>query len=173
MSTAKRVEQVLVSVNGAVIAGMLFVMFILVFTNVITRYVFGFSLNWAEEASRFLMIWVTYLGAGLAMREGRHSAITILQDVLPERLARYLRAIVALTIIAFMLALTILGFQYSRLAMDQTTAALRLPTGVVYLAVPIGAIGFVLHLIAGVREYLDGPPQDNDQQIEASAQREV
>ena len=173
MSTARRAEQVLVRVNGAVIAGMLFVMFLLVFANVVTRYAFGFSLNWAEEASRFLMIWITYLGAGLAMREGQHAAITLLQNLLPDRIARWLRALVALIMIAFMATLAFLGFQYSKMTMDQTTAGLRLPSGAVYLAVPLGAIGFVLHLIAGLRDYVKGPSTESSEPTEALVQREV
>ena len=173
MSTAKRAEQVLVRVNGAVIAGMLFVMFLLVFANVVTRYAFGFSLNWAEEASRFLMIWITYLGAGLAMREGQHAAITLLQNLLPDRIARWLRALVAFIMIAFMATLAFLGFQYSKMTMAQTTAALRLPSGAVYLAVPLGAIGFVLHLIAGLRDYVKGPSTESSEPTEALVQREV
>jgi TRAP-type C4-dicarboxylate transport system permease small subunit len=173
MSTARRAEQVLVRVNGAVIAGMLFVMFLLVFANVVTRYAFGFSLNWAEEASRFLMIWITYLGAGLAMREGQHAAITLLQNLLPDRIARWLRALVAFIMIAFMATLAFLGFQYSKMTMDQTTAGLRLPSGAVYLAVPLGAIGFVLHLIAGLRDYVKGPSTESSEPTEALVQREV
>lgn len=173
MSTAKRAEQVLVRVNGVVIAGMLFVMFLLVFANVVTRYAFGFSLNWAEEASRFLMIWITYLGAGLAMREGQHAAITLLHGFLPDHIARGLRAFVAFIMIAFMATLAVLGFQYSKMTMDQTTAGLRLPSGAVYLAVPIGAIGFVLHLVAGFPDYIKGTPMEDSEPTEAPVQREV
>jgi TRAP-type transport system small permease protein len=37
------------------------------------------------------MIWIAYLGAGLALRENRHVAIELLQDRLPAALGRKLR----------------------------------------------------------------------------------
>ena len=75
MTGLRRLERAFVRLNQGLVMLMMMAMAALVFTNVVTRYLFGFSLNWAEEASRYLMIWVAYLGAGLAMREGRHVAI--------------------------------------------------------------------------------------------------
>ena len=80
-----RAERFFVRANQAVIGAMMVVMFALVFTNVVTRYVLGFSIAWAEEVSSFLMIWITYLGAGLALRQGRLVAIDLFQDMLPAR----------------------------------------------------------------------------------------
>jgi len=80
----KRLENGFVLVSRAIIGLMMLAMFGMVFTNVVTRYGFGFSIGWAEEVSSFLMIWVTYLGAGLAMREGRHvdAPFPAAQDIL-------------------------------------------------------------------------------------------
>ena len=78
-----RFERYLVAANRAIIFLMMAVMATLVFVNVVTRYVFNFSIIWAEEVSQYLMIWIAYLGAGLALREGRHVAVEMLQDRLP------------------------------------------------------------------------------------------
>ncbi len=88
----RRAEQVFVRANQAFIGAMMVTMFALVFTNVVTRYGFGFSIAWAEEVSGFLMIWITYIGAGLALRQGRHVAIELFQDMLPPRMCRAVRS---------------------------------------------------------------------------------
>jgi hypothetical protein len=94
MTGLRRLERAFVWLNQGLVMLMMMAMAALVFTNVVTRYLFGFSLNWAEETSRYLMIWVAYLGAGLAMREGRHVAIEYLQGLLPPRLAPFARGVV-------------------------------------------------------------------------------
>lgn len=162
MTALRRLERGFVLLNQGLVMLMMMAMAALVFTNVVTRYVFGFSLNWAEEASRFLMVWVAYLGAGLAMREGRHVAIEFVQGLLPARLAPYARAFVALLILAFMVALAVLGVQIAQFAWRQRTPVLGIPQGAVYLAIPIGAGLFVVHFLVVLRDYLRQKPNAVD-----------
>jgi len=163
----QRLERGFVLLNQGVVMLMMMAMAVLVFTNVVTRYVFGFSINWSEELSRYLMVWVAYLGGGLAMREGRHVAIEYLQGLLPPRLAPYARAAVGLLILAFLVVLTVLGWQLSQFAWRQRTPVLGLPQGAVYLALPIGAALFGLHLVLIARDYVRQQPNAVDAAPEA------
>jgi len=149
-----RIEQALVTANQAILFLMMAVMAALVFTNVITRYLFTFSIIWAEEVSQYLMVWIAYLGAGLALRQGRHVAIEMFQDRLRSPLGRALRAAIAGMILVFLAALTVLGFQFAAFAWVQETPVLNISLGIPYLAVPIGAMLFVLHLCFTFRAYL-------------------
>ena len=47
-------------------------MCVMVFGNVVLRHVFDSGINTSEELSRFMFIWLTFLGAIVAMREGGH-----------------------------------------------------------------------------------------------------
>lgn len=167
MTVLRRLERAFVLLNQGLVMLMMMTMAALVFTNVVTRYVFGFSINWSEEFSRYLMIWVAYLGGGLAMREGRHVAIEYLQGLLPPRLAPYARAAVGILILAFLVALTVLGWQLSQFAWRQRTPVLGLPQGAVYLALPIGAALFGLHLLLIARDYVRQQPNAVDATPEA------
>ncbi len=69
--------------------------------NVLGRYGIGKSWAAAEEVSTFLMIWVAYLGAGLALREGRNAAIDIVFEKLPLGACRFIRAILGVVILVF------------------------------------------------------------------------
>lgn len=149
-----RLEQVLVTANRAIVFIMMAVMATLVFTNVITRYIFNFSIIWAEEVSQYLMVWIAYLGAGLALRQGRHVAIEMFQDRLRAPLARALRAAIAGMILVFLAVLAVLGFQFVAFAWIQETPVLNISLGIPYLAVPIGAMLFVLHLLFVFRGYV-------------------
>lgn len=150
-----RFEQVLVTANRVIIFLMMAVMATLVFTNVITRYVFNFSIIWAEEVSQYLMIWIAYLGAGLAMREGRHVAIEMFQDRLSRILAKRLRMVVGALVLAFLGVVTVLGFQFVAFAWQQETPVLNISLGIPYLAVPLGTILFAAHLLLMFRNYVD------------------
>lgn len=151
----ERAEAGFLWLNRAVIVLMMMAMAGLVFVNVISRYLFNNSLNWSEEVSRYLMIWITYLGAGLAMREGQHVAIEFVQGLLPPRLLPWWRAAVGLIILGFLAVLTVVGFQFAEFAVGQRTPVLGWSKGTIYLAVPIGALVFALHLIAMFRGYIN------------------
>jgi TRAP-type C4-dicarboxylate transport system permease small subunit len=44
----------------------------IIITNVVARYVFNYALSWAEEVSRYMMVWMIMLGAAMAVRLGAY-----------------------------------------------------------------------------------------------------
>ncbi len=148
-------EKFLVRTNQVFIGVMMGIMFVLVFINVVTRYVFGFSFATTEEISTFLMIWITYIGAGLALREGRLAAIDLFQDLLPEKIRRATRAMIGIIILIFFSILAYYGTKMVQFGWAQETWATQIPRGIPYLAVPLGAVFFGLHLILMFRKWLD------------------
>jgi TRAP-type C4-dicarboxylate transport system permease small subunit len=67
------------------IAAMLALMVVLVFGNVVMRYAFNSGFTLSEELSRWLFVWLTFLGAIVAMREGTHLGSDTLVSRLPKR----------------------------------------------------------------------------------------
>jgi TRAP-type C4-dicarboxylate transport system permease small subunit len=150
-----RFERCLVAVNRAIIFIMMAVMSTLVFVNVVARYAFNFSIIWAEEVSQYLMIWIAYLGAGLALREGRHVALEILHDRLSAPVSRTVRIVVGGLVLAFLGAVTIFGFQFALFVWNQETPVLNISLGIPTLAIPIGTLLFAVHLVLMFRSYAD------------------
>ena len=150
-----KLETVFVRVNQWLIGVMMVVMFVLVFINVVTRYIFGFSFATTEEVSTFLMIWITYIGAGLALREGRLAAIDLFQDLLPAKLRPTMRTFLGVAILVFFGILAYYGFKMVQFGWAQETWATQIPRGIPYLAIPIGAMVFGLHLVLMFREWVD------------------
>lgn len=174
MTTARRptvlarLERAFVALNQGVVIALMAWMSLLVFANVVTRYAFGFSINWAEEQARFAMIWVTFLAAGLAMREGRHVAIEFVQGLLPRRGAIALRAVVALVVLVFLAVLTWLGVEIAQFAWRQRTPVLGWPQGAMYLAIPIGSVLFAIHFLIVLRGWLVQRPNAIDAEVAAA-----
>jgi TRAP-type C4-dicarboxylate transport system permease small subunit len=67
----------------AVIALFLAVMVVLVFGNVVLRYAFSSGISVSEEVSRWLFIWITFLGAIVALKEHGHLGTDMLVSRLP------------------------------------------------------------------------------------------
>jgi TRAP-type C4-dicarboxylate transport system permease small subunit len=151
---AARLEHGFVRLNQGLIIGLMASMAILVFANVVMRYVFNQSIFWVEEFTQIQMIWVAYLGAGLALREGRHVAVDMLQDLLPNPLRKTVRVCIAVSIALFLLTLLVLGVQIAMFTWDQETPAMGLPSGLPYLGIPIGAAAMLLHLLLFWRQFI-------------------
>jgi TRAP-type C4-dicarboxylate transport system permease small subunit len=151
----RRFERHLVAANRAIIFIMMAVMATLVFVNVVARYVFNFSIIWAEEVSQYLMIWIAYLGAGLALREGRHVALEMLHDRLPLALSRGVRMAIGGVLLVFLGSVTVLGFQFAVFVWNQETPVLNISLGIPSLAIPIGTLLFAIHLVFIFRSYAD------------------
>lgn len=148
------IERGFLFLNRFVCAALLAASCTLVFANVVLRYGFGQSLAWAEEASRYMMIWLAFLGAGLALREGAHIAVETLPDALPQALAKLVRLAAILLVAGFLSLLLWLGWAYAEFAMMQRTPVLRLPVGYIYLAIPIGMALMLVHLLLLARRYV-------------------
>ena len=67
----------------AVMAVALMIMVVLVFGNVVLRYVFNSSITVSEEVSRWLFVWITFMGAVVALREHTHLGTDALVARLP------------------------------------------------------------------------------------------
>src|SRR5437870_13335337 len=65
------------------IAAFLAVMVVMVFGNVVLRYAFNSGIVVSEELSRWLFLWVTFLGAIVALKEGAHLGTDLLVSRLP------------------------------------------------------------------------------------------
>ncbi|WP_434290991.1 TRAP transporter small permease [Celeribacter sp. SCSIO 80788] len=111
-----------------------------VITLQIVSRVFFTSVSWTEEVARFLLIWITFLGAALAYQQGRHIAVTLLRDTLPPALRRIVSGVAVLVAIVFLLTLAKIGWQYMNMQSFQKSPSLRLSMTYVYAVMPFAAL---------------------------------
>ncbi|WP_157961819.1 TRAP transporter small permease [Acuticoccus kandeliae] len=166
-SVLDRMDDAVCRLNRWLVAAMLAATFIIVLANVVLRYIFGWSLTWGEEVARYLMVAGAFLGAGLALREGRLVAIEFLQDMLPLQGRRAIRLCIAIATLLFMAALVWFGTEFVIFGWRRSTVATDIPRGIPYLAIPVGAGLFVIHLLFFLRRYVDGAFVHDDEPGEA------
>jgi TRAP-type C4-dicarboxylate transport system permease small subunit len=150
----RRLEQIFVTLNGWALVLMLSAMALIVGANIALRYLTGHALPWADEAARYLMIWMTFTGAGLILRIGGHVAITNLQDSLPGTGQKVLRAVLVAILLAFFGFMVHVGWQYAQRMQFQLSPALRLPFLYVYAAMPVGFALLIVHLLLIARPFI-------------------
>lgn len=74
-------EKILRYITGVLLAGMV----VVVFSNVISRYFLNAAIAWSEEISRFMLIWLVFLGANLAYINDEHLGLDILVKAVPKK----------------------------------------------------------------------------------------
>ncbi len=96
MSEVKRADASLVDailhryckVLEVIIAICLMAMVVLVFGNVVLRYAFNSGITVSEELSRWFFVWLTFLGAVIALREHAHLGTEVVVGKLPPAAKR-------------------------------------------------------------------------------------
>jgi TRAP-type C4-dicarboxylate transport system permease small subunit len=80
----KAIEKYLMQAMNTIIVVSLALMVIMVFSNVVLRYVFNSGITATEELSRFLFLWLIFIGAIVAMKESAHLGVDTLIARLPR-----------------------------------------------------------------------------------------
>ena len=150
----RRLENAFVTLNGTILVLGLMAMSVILGWNVLGRYLTGNWLSWADEVARYSMIWLTFLGSGLALREGAHAAITNAQEALPGQGQQALRALILLVLLGFFAFMVWVGIDYMNRMAVQRSAALRIPMKWVYAAMPVGFALMIVHLVLIAPRYL-------------------
>lgn len=128
------------------------VMTIMIFLQVIFRYVLGEALAFSEELARYMFVWSVAMGTSLALRKNAHIGVEVFVERLPARYRDPAKIAGTLLNLLFFGLLVWYGFIMVGLTMDQESPALLLPMGYVYLAIPVSGIVLFFSEIANVLE---------------------
>lgn len=140
------------------------VMAVLVFANVIARYVFNHSLAFSDEMSTYLFVLMSFMGTAIAARRNAHLGLSILTDrVSPQ--ARTILSVITYGIAAiFCLLVVIFGIQMviSQYRLGQETAAMQWPEWIYGSFVPVGAAFSMVAFIEGMIDMAKEYPRKED-----------
>jgi TRAP-type C4-dicarboxylate transport system permease small subunit len=123
--------------------------------QVLTRFVLNHPSTWTEELAVFLLIWVSLLGAAVALNRGAHLGIDYFVGKLPARARLGTEVFVFFCVSAFSFFVMVVGgidLVTSMLELGQTSPALHVKVGYVYLAVPVSGFFLTLYGTLGLGE---------------------
>ncbi len=128
-----------------VLAVMMGGMVVDVLLNVVNRFLLKLSISWTEELARILLVWISMMGAAVAVRTGAHIGVTFVI----ARCKRFLRYILVFNWLLVMVFLSVVGYYGFRLCLSQSgqlSPVLRISMFWLYLSIPAGAFLMIIHI---------------------------
>ena len=125
------------------------VMSAVIILQVFCRYVLRESLMWSEELARYLMVWVTFVGASIGVKRGAHVGVGILVTALPKNvqiIVKYLGIVISI-IFCITVFVVSLGILQRQITGRQISPAMRIPMWWAYAAVPAGTFFMTVRFI--------------------------
>ncbi|WP_157983847.1 TRAP transporter small permease [Nesterenkonia muleiensis] len=118
-----------------------------VMLQIVLRYFFERPLAGGEEITRYMFVYLIFIGAAMGVRTGIHVSIDVLVRRLPGGSGKLLAVIAQSIVGVFLIFLTLYGIQMSMNTMGQSSPALGIPIGYAYFAIPLGATLGLIFLI--------------------------
>jgi TRAP-type C4-dicarboxylate transport system permease small subunit len=127
----------------------------ILFVGVIMRYLFNAPLFWSEEIAVMGLIWMTFLGGAILVRQDKNVCITLLSDICPAPVGRFMKILSGALVILMLCIMIYQSWQLTGRLAHATTPALRIKESWFGWAMICGFFIMlyyqILHLIALVR----------------------
>ena len=154
MTNLEKANNILQRVINGLVAIILGALVLIVFSNVLGRYIFHSSLAWSEEISRFLLIWMVLLGSISAYINDEHLGLDLLVKVLPKRLAQAV-AVLGDILVIYALGLLISGgYNMTVESWTWTSPATSTPYGYVYIMIPVAGTILLIQALVKVFKHI-------------------
>ena len=142
---------------------LLFGIALVMILQVVTRYVFNYSMSWSDELVRYFLVWSCFLSVSFCVKKRISIKIDSLLHVLPEKAKPWLRAVRHLIILVFCILMIPFAVTFIRqaVASGATSAAMQIPMYYIQSAPLVGflllAVRCLQALIREVRSGIRGP----------------
>lgn len=126
---------------------------IILFVNIILRYFFDANTTWAEEFIRYAFIYITFIGGAVCFSHGIHFGVDLFINLFNEKKQKFVQLYINMASIVFMALVTWLGIELVIFSINsgQVTPSLGIELYWIYLAIPIGSLLSILHLIMNTK----------------------
>lgn len=139
-------KKILYEIEDNFCAGILLCMTILTFINVIARYLFQASMPFVEELTCLGLVILSIVGAAVAAKRGAHLGLSVLTDLLPVRVQKYIA--VTANVLGIILGGIILYFGYlmslREYRLNLLTAGMQWPEWIFGMSVPFGGLFLII-----------------------------
>ena len=145
-----------------IICGLLFLAILVVTVlQIVLRFVFNEPLVWSEELARYMLIWLTFLGAGVVAWDGRHLSVDIFYNMVDDRYKAIIKKFNILAIAIFIFVFIYFSIPIIKIEMFSDIGALQIKGG--WFRIP-GIVGGVLIVLALILRLFYRVKRDKDSQ---------
>lgn len=120
---------------------------LLIFQDVIRRYILNDPTSWILDLSGFLLVYVVFLSLSPALESGNHVSVDLVNEVASQKIQRVLRIIVLLITVVFGIILFWETLSFALQAAVEgsvSTSTIQIPMKYIYVIAPIGICQFIL-----------------------------
>lgn len=129
---------------------LLFVLLVVGFLQVVSRYTGLVFIPWTEEVARLVFVWVVWVGAAAALLRGGHIRFEFVAERLPARMRRPVELAVQAGVGVFLLVLIRYGYEVARSQAGSTFLTFNLSVKYTYLSAVVGSALMLVGLAAGI-----------------------
>jgi len=111
----------------------------ILFAQIISRQLFGYSFSWSEELSVYMFVWFVFFGASYAAKLAAHNRVTFQYKLMPAKLAATLEVLSDIIWIAFNCFFVYLSydFVFNKMNLFWKSQTLGVPMKYIYMVLPI------------------------------------
>lgn len=115
--------------------------------QVLSRYLMSSPSTFTDEAARYLMVWMSFLGGAWLFGRNSHLCVSSLRDMMPRNISYYVIQGTYILIVVFAVLVMIYGSQRLILrTLAQPSPALGIPMGAFYSILPISAVCIIIYM---------------------------
>src|SRR5699024_7131032 len=103
----KRLNDILKSIEDYISGGFIITGLMILFVQVLMRYVFNLPTTWQDESARYFIVWGVLLGSAVALRDGQHITIDIVYQSLSDKWKNIINIISNILILLFLILLIV------------------------------------------------------------------
>ena len=163
----KKLSDFIYKITGVFISVDLAVIVVLSFSQVVSRYVFSFSISWAQELVTYLLVWLVFMGCCMGLRDNEVAALTIVVDKLSPNMKKTARILVQVLLIMF----CVVGFWANQEIIanmwNKKSSILRMNLGYVSLAFSVSNVIIIFNAVLEIGNILKSlivKPREEDKE---------
>lgn len=123
------------------------IMTIIVFTDVVLRYIFKQGFAWTQEIATLMLVWFSLIGMAIGVLEKIHISIEMFTAKLPEKAISVLETINHILIAVFGGAMVYYGLLIMNMTKMSTMPATKMPSAVLYVILPLSGVLVLLNAV--------------------------
>ncbi len=135
----RKINRLLVKIASVLVIIGIACLGVLVPADVIGRYFTGRMFVWSPELSSFCLVWVGMLGGAVGFDKGMQIGVTVVINKLPQAVRSVVMLIGYLCMLYLLSVLVTRGIVQVRANFSQVTSIIKIPMGIPYMALPVGA----------------------------------
>ena len=137
-------------------ASMLIAICVVLFAGMFARYFLQIGLGWTEEAARYLQVWMTFIGATVAVKRWGHFQLTIVNQWVPAYVQKPLQAFSIFIVSILAVVMVVNGIDITKIGWEQTSPIMGWRIGQLYLVAPLSGCLMIIFCLIHLFNLMQG-----------------